>query len=119
MGDLTAWEGIKRCGGAMHMGHYAGMNIYEHMLAECTGQKPNYQTLSAFPSVMGLAIGKNAVSYTPDEGTREGEELQKSMFGKDMGHTSTFSFYHHHQMDLANDVAVCWNYMRLGEPIKA
>ncbi|KAJ5343711.1 FAD-dependent pyridine nucleotide-disulfide oxidoreductase [Penicillium brevicompactum] len=101
VGDLTAWEGIKRCGGAMHMGHYAGMNIYEHMLAECTGQKPNYQTLSAFPSVMGLAIGKNAVSYTPDEGTREGEELQKSMFGKDMGHT------------------ICWNYMRLGEPIKA
>lgn len=100
------------------MGHYAGMNIYEHMLAECTGQKPNYQTLSAFPSVMGLAIGKNAVSYTPDEGTREGEELQKNMFGKDMGHTSTFSFYHH-QLDLTNDVAVCWNYMRLGEPIKA
>jgi hypothetical protein len=73
----------------MHMGHYAAMNIHEHMLAECTGQKANFQTLGPFPSVMGLAIGKKAVSYTPDEGTRDGEELQKSLFGKDMGHTST------------------------------
>lgn len=90
MGDLVEWEGIKRCGGAMHMGHYAAMNIHEHMLEECTGQKPNYQTLSPFPAVMGLAIGHKAVSYTPAEGTREGEDLQKSLFGKDMGHTSTF-----------------------------
>ncbi|CAG7920245.1 unnamed protein product [Penicillium olsonii] len=101
VGDLVEWEGIKRCGGAMHMGHYAAMNIHEHMLEECTGQKPSYQTLSPFPAVMGLAIGKKAVSYTPDEGTREGEDLQKSLFGKDMGHT------------------ICWNYMRLGEAIKA
>ncbi|CAG8358813.1 unnamed protein product [Penicillium salamii] len=101
VGDLVEWEGIKRCGGAMHMGHYAAMNIHEHMLEECTGQKPNYQTLSPFPAVMGLAIGHKAVSYTPAEGTREGEDLQKSLFGKDMGHT------------------ICWNYMRLGEAIKA
>ncbi|KAJ5970101.1 FAD-dependent pyridine nucleotide-disulfide oxidoreductase [Penicillium vulpinum] len=97
VGDLTAWEGIKRCGGAMHMGHYAAMNIHQHMMAECTGVKPNYQTLQPFPSVMGLAVGKTAVSYVPSEGTREGEDLMKTLFGKDMGHT------------------ICWNYMRLGE----
>ncbi|KAJ5779918.1 FAD-dependent pyridine nucleotide-disulfide oxidoreductase [Penicillium paradoxum] len=97
VGDLTAWEGIKRCGGAMHMGHYAAVNIHRHMMAECTGEKPDYHTLQPFPSVMGLAIGEKAVSYTPDEGTREGEDLMKSLFGKDMGHT------------------ICWNYMRLGE----
>ncbi|KAJ5552039.1 FAD-dependent pyridine nucleotide-disulfide oxidoreductase [Penicillium sp. DV-2018c] len=97
VGDLTAWEGIKRCGGAMHMGHYAAMNIYQHMLAECTGAKPQYQTLQPFPSVMGLAVGRKAISYTPDDGTREGEDLMESLFGKDMGHT------------------ICWNYMRLGE----
>ncbi|KAJ5188232.1 FAD-dependent pyridine nucleotide-disulfide oxidoreductase [Penicillium cf. griseofulvum] len=97
VGDITAWEGIKRCGGAMHMGHYAAMNIHQHMMAECTGGKPDYQTLQPFPSVMGLALGKMAVSYTPGEGTREGEDLRKSLFGKDMGHT------------------ICWNYMRLGE----
>ncbi|CAI7618596.1 unnamed protein product [Penicillium palitans] len=97
VGDLTAWEGIKRCGGAMHMGHYAALNIHQHMMAECTGGKPEYQTLQPFPAVMGLALGKTAVSYTPGEGTREGEDLMKTLFGKDMGHT------------------ICWNYMRLGE----
>ncbi|KAF9253841.1 hypothetical protein DTO012A7_4947 [Penicillium roqueforti] len=101
VGDLTEWEGIKRCGGAMHMGHYAAMNIHQHMLAECTGGKPEYQTLEPFPSVMGLALGKTAVSYIPSEGTRDGEDLMKSLFGKDMGHT------------------ICWNYMRLGEACKA
>lgn len=77
----------------MHMGHYAAMNVHKHMVAECTGQKAVYQNLSPFPSVMGLAIGEKAVSYTPDEGTREGEELQKSLFGSDMGHTSMLSFF--------------------------
>ncbi|KAJ5485735.1 hypothetical protein N7530_000035 [Penicillium desertorum] len=65
VGDLTAWEGIKRCGGAMHMGHHAAINIHQHMMAQCTGGKPDYQTLQPFPSVMGLALGKTAVSYTP------------------------------------------------------
>jgi hypothetical protein len=75
----------------MHMGHYAAINIHKHMMAEGSGQMPNYQTLSPFPSVMGLALGNKAVSYTPDEGTREGEDLMKSLFGKDMGHTSMSS----------------------------
>ncbi|QQK48456.1 Pyridine nucleotide-disulfide oxidoreductase AMID-like, putative [Penicillium digitatum] len=97
VGDLTAWEGIKRCGGAMHMGHYAALNIHQHMMAECTGGKPDYQTLQPFPAVIGLALGKTAVSFTPSEGTREGEDLMQTLFGKDMGHT------------------ICWNYMRLGE----
>ena len=71
------------------MGHYAALNIHQHMMAECTGGKPNYQTLQPFPAVMGLALGKTAVSYTPGEGTREGEDLMNTLFGKDMGHTST------------------------------
>ncbi|KAJ5998147.1 hypothetical protein N7499_005474 [Penicillium canescens] len=97
VGDIAAWEGIKRCGGAMHMGHYAAMNIHRHMTAECTGEKPEFLTLQPFPSVMGLAVGHKAVSYTPSEGTRHGEDLLASLFGKDMGNT------------------ICWNYMRLGE----
>lgn len=72
----------------MHMGHHAAINIHQHMMTQCTGEKPDYQTLQPFPSVMGLALGKTAVSYIPNEGTREGEDLMKSLFGKDMGHTS-------------------------------
>lgn len=74
----------------MHMGHYAAMNIHRHMMAECTGEKPDFLTLQPFPSVMGLAIGHKAVSYTPSEGTKHGEDLMASLFGKDMGNTSMF-----------------------------
>lgn len=88
MGDLAAWNGIKRCGGAMHMGHYAGNNIYQHMLAECGAGKPKFMTLNPFPNVIGLALGHKAVSWTPDEGTCHGEDLLTSLFGEDMGNTS-------------------------------
>lgn len=72
----------------MHMGHYAGTNIHRHMLAECIGGKPSFMTLNPFPNVIGLALGKKAVTYTPDEGTRDGEDLMGSLFGEDMGNTS-------------------------------
>jgi hypothetical protein len=88
VGDLAAWPGIKRCGGAMHMGHYAAMNIHQQMMAECSGNKPNLKTLNPFPAVIGLALGTKAVSYTPDEGTKHGEELLTSLFGEDMGNSS-------------------------------
>ncbi|KAJ5578799.1 uncharacterized protein N7459_007763 [Penicillium hispanicum] len=101
VGDLTAWPGIKRCGGAMHMGHYAAVNIHQHMMAECGGGKLTFITLQPFPSTMGLALGKTAVAYTPSDGTRHGVKLMESMFGEDMGNT------------------ICWNYMRLGEECQA
>lgn len=88
VGDLAAWPGIKRCGGAMHMGHFAGHNLYEHLMAECAGSKPDVKNLNPFPNVIGLAVGKKAVSWTPDEGTRHGEELMTSLFGEDMGNSS-------------------------------
>ncbi|KAJ5314831.1 Enoyl-CoA hydratase AKT3-1 [Penicillium atrosanguineum] len=88
VGDLAAWNGIKRCGGAMHMGHYAGNNIYQHILAECGAGKPRFMTLNPFPNVIGLALGHKAVSWTPDEGTRHGEDLLISLFGEDMGNTN-------------------------------
>ncbi|KAJ5114263.1 FAD-dependent pyridine nucleotide-disulfide oxidoreductase [Penicillium alfredii] len=101
VGDIAAWSGIKRCGGAMHMGHFAATNIHQHMLATCGAGKPSFVTLQPFPSIMGLALGKKTVSYSPIDGTRDGEDIMASMFGGDMGNT------------------VCWNYMRLGEACPA
>ncbi|KAJ5167551.1 FAD-dependent pyridine nucleotide-disulfide oxidoreductase [Penicillium canariense] len=101
VGDLAAWPGIKRCGGAMHMGHYAAMNIHQQMLAEVRGDKPSLKTLNPFPSVIGLALGKKAVTYTPDEGTRDGEDLLTSLFGDDMGNSN------------------CRNYLKLSEACQA
>ncbi|KAJ5100096.1 FAD-dependent pyridine nucleotide-disulfide oxidoreductase [Penicillium argentinense] len=98
VGDLAAWPGIKRCGGAMHMGHYAGHNLYEHMTTATVGSKPDFKELSPFPNVIGLALGKKAVCWTPDEGTKHGEELMDSLFGKDMGNS------------------ICRNYMQFSEP---
>ena len=75
----------------MHMGQYAANNIHQLMLAECSGEKPIFMSLQPFPSVIGLALGRKAVTYTPSEGTRDGQELMDTMFGDDMGHTSKYS----------------------------
>lgn len=72
----------------MHMGHFAGHNLYEQMMAASVGGKPDVKKLNAFPNVIGLALGNKAVSWTPDEGTKHGAELMTSLFGEDMGNTS-------------------------------
>ncbi|KAF7125666.1 hypothetical protein CNMCM5793_001905 [Aspergillus hiratsukae] len=98
IGDLAAWSGIKRCGAAMHMGHYAGYNIHQLMLAECVASKPAFQELQEIPPMIGLCLGRTAVSYHPVDGVKDGEDILASMFGDDMAYK------------------VCWNYMRLSEP---
>ncbi|PYH91605.1 apoptosis inducing factor [Aspergillus ellipticus CBS 707.79] len=98
IGDIASWAGIKRCGGAMHMAYYAANNAHQLMLS---ADKPEFIALERSPPVIGLALGKNAVSYTPDQGTRDGEELHESLFGKDMGYS------------------ICWNYMKMSEPCEA
>ncbi|KNG88504.1 putative apoptosis inducing factor [Aspergillus nomiae NRRL 13137] len=101
VGDIAQWAGIKRCGGAIHHGHYAGTNIHQLMLAEATKGKPEFMNLIHYPPVMGLALGHTAVSYTPDEGTKHGKELLGALFGEDMGYS------------------ICWNYMKMSEPCQA
>ncbi|EAW07131.1 putative pyridine nucleotide-disulfide oxidoreductase AMID-like [Aspergillus clavatus NRRL 1] len=100
IGDIVAWSGIKRCGGAMHMGHYAGYNIHQLMLAECAATKPVFRELQRIPPMIGLCLGKTAISYHPDVGMKDGEETLASNFGDDMA------------------FKICWNYMRLSEPWK-
>ncbi|KAG9762922.1 FAD/NAD(P)-binding domain-containing protein, partial [Aureobasidium melanogenum] len=100
-GDIASWSGIKRCGGAMHMGHYCAINIHQDMLKHGCGQPPTYKELSEFPNIMGLAVGKKAVIYDSTTGTASGEDLMSSYFGN----------------DLAN--SICWNYMKLGQAATA
>ena len=90
IGDIASWPGIKRCGGAMVNGHYAATNIHQLMLSECTGSKPDFFNLQVSPPVIGLALGKTAVTYNTIEGTRSGEDLMASMFGEDMGNTGMY-----------------------------
>ncbi|KAF4307758.1 putative apoptosis inducing [Botryosphaeria dothidea] len=100
-GDIVSWSGIRRCGGAMHMGQYVAENVHAHMLKEVAGVEPTWKELSEFPAVIGLAVGKKAVIYGPEEGTQDGEDLMKVYFGQDLG------------------FQICWNYMQLGKDFVA
>ncbi|KAK2746925.1 oxidation resistance protein 1 [Onygenales sp. PD_40] len=97
-GDVALWSGIKRGGRAMHHGHYAAMNIHQTMLKERRGTTPKFVELQEAPPSMGLAVGKQAVAYSPFEGVISGEDTLKLYFGDDLG------------------FSICWNYMQLGSP---
>ncbi|RAO74263.1 uncharacterized protein BHQ10_010275 [Talaromyces amestolkiae] len=97
-GDIVRWSGIKRCGAAMHQGLHTAVNIHQRILAARTGITPRFKELdSNVPPMMALAVGKKAVSYSPQAGTKSGEDVLKACFGDDLGFT------------------ICWNYLRLGE----
>lgn len=99
VGDIALWSGIKRCGAAMHMGHFAAYNIHQGMISSQGNEvsKPKYMSLNEFPPVIGLAVGKKAISYGPEQGVKMGEDVMALMFGDDLGWS------------------ICWNYLRLGE----
>ncbi|KAM5348570.1 hypothetical protein ACJ41O_008394 [Fusarium nematophilum] len=95
-GDIAKWSGIKRCGGAMHQGHCAAMNIHQSIINHRTGQAPKYHELNHFPAVIGLAVGKKAVAFSPDSGTISGEDVAHAYFRDDLGWS------------------ICWNWLQLG-----
>ncbi|EOO02375.1 putative pyridine nucleotide-disulfide oxidoreductase-like protein [Phaeoacremonium minimum UCRPA7] len=101
IGDLAAWSGIKRCGGAMHMGYYAASNIHQVMLQQLQGRDPKFNELAEIPPMIGLAVGKKAMSYGPGQGVMSGEDVMEVFFGDDLGFT------------------ICWKYLKLGLPIDA
>lgn len=92
VGDLINWSGIKRCGGAMHQGHYAGLNIHQIILQEMQGKEPVFSTISPVPPMIGLAVGKNALSYG-GEGMKHGKEVMRVFFEEDLGFRSKFHPY--------------------------
>ncbi|KAF7549179.1 hypothetical protein G7046_g8432 [Stylonectria norvegica] len=95
-GDVTKWTGIKRCGAAMHHGHYVAMNLHQAITSQRTGQAPQFKELNEVPAMIGLAVGKNAVAYSPDSGTVTGKDVADAYFRDDLGWS------------------ICWNYMLLG-----
>ncbi|KAK3949841.1 hypothetical protein QBC32DRAFT_242838 [Pseudoneurospora amorphoporcata] len=96
IGDLVKWSGIKRCGGAMHMGYLAANNIHMRMKQAVSGTEPTYLELDEIPPMIGLAVGKKAVAYWPTNGVTSGEDVNKLFFGDDLGFD------------------ICWNHLRLG-----
>jgi NADH dehydrogenase FAD-containing subunit len=97
VGDAIKWSGIKRCGAAMHMGYFAAHNIHELILEKLNGTAPKFLELGEVPPMIGLAVGKKAMSYSPSQGVDSGEEVMRAYFGDDLGFD------------------ICWRHMRLGQ----
>ncbi|KAI0377131.1 FAD/NAD(P)-binding domain-containing protein [Hypomontagnella monticulosa] len=95
VGDLINWSGIKRCGSAMHQGKFAGLNIHQIMLQELQGKEPVFNELGEVPPMIGLAVGKNALSYGSD-GMNHGKQVMEWFFEEDLG------------------FRICWDHLRLG-----
>ncbi|KAI1477843.1 FAD/NAD(P)-binding domain-containing protein [Daldinia eschscholtzii] len=95
VGDLINWSGIKRCGSAMHQGRYAGLNIHQLMLQDIQGKEPVFNELAEIPPMIGLAVGKNALSYG-GEGMKHGKQVMEWFFEDDLG------------------FRIVWDHLRLG-----
>jgi hypothetical protein len=97
IGDLVKWSGIKRCGGAMHMGYLAANNLHQQMQITTTDKtpaaEPKFLTLDEIPPMIGLAVGKKAVAYWPEAGVTSGEDVAKAFFGDDLGFSSKSFFF--------------------------
>jgi NADH dehydrogenase FAD-containing subunit len=94
IGDLVSWSGIKRCGAAMAMGHNAAFNIHQQLLEAGSGgkHKAEFIEFPEVPSMIALAVGKKAVSYSPNAGTKVGVEVMRNFFGEDLGLKSKLLF---------------------------
>lgn len=75
----------------MHQGLYTATNIHQKILANLRKITPVYKELDLdIPPMMGLAVGKQAVSYgPPDNKVSSGEDVMQMFFGNDLGLTST------------------------------
>lgn len=87
VGDVVEWSGIKRAGGAMVMGQLAACNLYATILNDedksnnplCLAELPTYE------NVIGIAIGKQCLTYDATNGIKSSEQLLKDYFGDDLG----------------------------------
>ncbi|KAM3424640.1 hypothetical protein BST61_g6628 [Cercospora zeina] len=97
LGDIALWSGIKRCGGALAMGYHASQAVFEQILHERYGTTRKLAEWPEVPPMIALVVGKKAVVYDPNEGTRSGEEEMELFFGEDLGWKG------------------CWNHLKLSE----
>jgi hypothetical protein len=90
VGDMINWSGIKRCGGAMHEGKIAGVNIHQLILRDISDVEVEFMELGEIPPMIGLAVGKVALSYGP-EGMNSGKQVMQNFFEDDLGFRSKSS----------------------------
>jgi NADH dehydrogenase FAD-containing subunit len=84
-GDIAAWSGINRAGGAMHQGHHVAVNIHQHIRSLRQGCEGQYMELQPVEPVICVAIGKEAACSCPLPGVETGAEVMKLFFEDDLG----------------------------------
>lgn len=104
VGDCIAWSGIKRAGGAMLMGELAAHNVYASILNdEASSSSPSSSnssidspiTLTKLPvynNVIGLAVGKQCLTYDKGNGMKWGVQLMKDYFQDDLGWAANLKY---------------------------
>lgn len=93
IGDVIAWSGIKRAGGAMVMGQLAAANVYASILN--SEDESNNFTLTELPfynNVIGLAVGKQCLTYDKTNGMKWGVQLMKDYFQDDLGWAANLKY---------------------------
>jgi NADH dehydrogenase FAD-containing subunit len=95
VGDVIAWSGIKRAGSAMVMGQAAAQNIYASILNSelpADGEKHSLTELPAWAAVIGLAVGKQCLTYDPTNGMKYGVDVMQGYFGNDLGWAANLKY---------------------------
>lgn len=107
---------MKSVGGALFMGQCAAINVIGHMGIDTqpdTESRFSPVMLSSFPSIMYLAIGKNAVSLGPDGSVESGEVIHETLFADDLGleskHVSHYSLFEN--ADIMKESIVSWSFV--------
>ena len=115
VGDVIAWSGIKRAGSAMVMGQAAAWNIFASILnsespsttsasspsststspssspsstttsLSLTESKIPLTELPSWPAVIGIAVGKQCLTYDEKNGMKYGVDVMQGYFQDDLG----------------------------------
>jgi NADH dehydrogenase FAD-containing subunit len=115
VGDVIEWTGIKRAGSAMVMGQAAAWNIFASILnseaASSTSSSPTSSSktspssspssttsslftskksipmteLPSWPAVIGIAVGKQCLTYDEKNGMKYGVDVMQGYFQDDLG----------------------------------
>jgi NADH dehydrogenase FAD-containing subunit len=95
VGDVIEWTGIKRAGSATVMGQAAAQNIYSSILnseIEAESEKYAFTELPSWAAVIGLAVGKQCLTYDPTNGMKYGVDVMKAYFGDDLGWSANLKY---------------------------
>lgn len=97
VGDVIEWSGIKRAGSAMVMGQAAAHNIYADILNSESKNAPSEELykpakLNRWEPVIGIAVGKQCLTWDSKGGMKYGVEVMEGYFGSDLGWANNLKY---------------------------